>query len=152
MNALELLKRTYPESYPTKPYGGGNPYHYCSHCRVSNIDISMRGHSEYCEWAAARKMISDLESSAKNKLSTKEARLTIAVLRYCADILGRKICNDLPEHIAKILTREEWDDMNKRFHIYNGDPEEYRPGDPPLQDFALAAFIAHRIKSTLPEV
>ena len=40
------------DDYPTKPYGGGNPYHYCSYCHKSAIDINIDNeqHNPTCEW------------------------------------------------------------------------------------------------------
>jgi len=40
------------DDFPTKPYGDGNPYHYCSYCHKSIIDIDIDNghHNPNCEW------------------------------------------------------------------------------------------------------
>jgi len=52
LNALLCEIVEYNCNYPDEPIGGGNPYHRCSHCKVSTPEINGRleGHAGDCEW------------------------------------------------------------------------------------------------------
>jgi len=70
----------------------------------------------------------------------------IICLRQASDVSGRKICNDCPDHIASLLTKNQWRKVWVEFHHYNGDIEEI--GDPsthPLPDFCLYYFFSHKL-------
>lgn len=49
---MSYYDRVYYTDYPTKPIGGGNPYHCCSYCGVSDpaINGELNGHHSYCEY------------------------------------------------------------------------------------------------------
>jgi hypothetical protein len=41
------------------PYGGGNPYYYCSECQCSNVEGS--GHYDYCSFNTKDDVVASLE-------------------------------------------------------------------------------------------
>jgi len=53
-----LKKEEYYTDYPTRPIGGGNPYYCCASCGRSDPQIngSLDGHSDSCEWVVAKKI------------------------------------------------------------------------------------------------
>jgi hypothetical protein len=45
------------------------------------------------------------------------------------------------------LTEEECDELDKQFHVWNGDPQEHVPGRNKIQsDFALMHFFAAKLR------
>lgn len=48
----ELTFNGYFSDYPTVRIGGGNPYHECANCHISDPEINgmLNRHSEYCEY------------------------------------------------------------------------------------------------------
>lgn len=61
-STLDYLKLGHPAYCPTTPYGGGNPYSYCSDCEKSMIQCSIDNkHYEGCRWASSQEAIENLE-------------------------------------------------------------------------------------------
>ena len=52
-----MKKEKYYSDYPTVPIGGGNPYYCCASCGRSapQINGSLDGHNDNCEWVIAKK-------------------------------------------------------------------------------------------------
>lgn len=38
-------------------YGGGNPYRFCRHCLVSNVDETVKGHRVGCRFRGFEKQV-----------------------------------------------------------------------------------------------
>lgn len=49
-------------SFPTTPYGGGNPYSYCNDCQrsVPEINGDPKRHMSHCRWAGNFLMVRGL--------------------------------------------------------------------------------------------
>lgn len=53
---MKLYKDQYPDNwfgdYPTRPFGGDNPYHCCASCGrgVPTINYRLEGHAEDCDY------------------------------------------------------------------------------------------------------
>ena len=53
---MKLYKDQYPDNwfgdYPTRPFGGDNPYHCCASCGrgVPTINYHLEGHAEDCDY------------------------------------------------------------------------------------------------------
>ena len=63
-------------SMEPKPYGGSNPYYYCSKCQRSMIEVSYAGHYKGCEYLEMENKLKSLQGQMKQEielfLSTKE--------------------------------------------------------------------------------
>ena len=53
----------YYADYPTEPIGGGNPYHRCVYCKVSEpaINGELENHLEHCEYRRIKKLEEEVE-------------------------------------------------------------------------------------------
>lgn len=60
-------------------------------------------------------------------LNKKEQEMFIELLDYLSDCVSRRGCNDyeMPNDFSKF----ELDKINREYHDFNGDPEEYDPSD-----------------------
>jgi len=57
--------------------------------------------------------------------------------------IGRA-CNDLDSDELAMLTIDQWQEFNKSFHDWNGDPEEYNEQWPhSMMDFMVVSYINH---------
>ena len=56
-------------------------------------------------------------------MNTKEAELAAIFLKQYSDYLGSQCCNT--EQITNQFTLDERLEFHKKYHEYNGDPEEY---------------------------
>lgn len=76
-------------------------------------------------------------------MNPKEKRLAANMLSDYSASLGNNGCNDweFPED----WTTEEIQEFCKRYHAWNGDPEEYMPEHLHLPDFAVASFLAYQM-------
>lgn len=54
-----------------------------------------------------------------------------------------KICNDLLPEEKQLLTNEQWVELCKNYHDWNGDPEEFDSKRPVMFDFMVVDFITH---------
>lgn len=55
-------------SMEPKPYGGSNPYYYCSSCEKSMIEVSYQGHRKGCSYAQLENKIKSLKGTLKGEL------------------------------------------------------------------------------------
>lgn len=46
------MSKKYFHDYPTEPIGGGNPYHRCIYCHVSDPQINgkLENHYNFCKY------------------------------------------------------------------------------------------------------
>jgi len=44
------------------------------------------------------------------------------------------------------MMAKEADDFRKRYHAWNGDPDEFEPGRTELPDFAAMSFLAYLLE------
>jgi hypothetical protein len=54
-----------------------------------------------------------------------------------------KCCNDLLPEEHQILSREQWIELCKNYHDWNGEPEEFDPNRPIMFDFMVVDFLNH---------
>lgn len=78
-------------------------------------------------------------------LNNKEKLVAASMLEEASSSLGNKRCNDwdFPDswtHIEKL-------EFVKDYHEYNGDPEEFDVRYLRLPDFAVASFLAHKLRN-----
>jgi len=78
-----------------------------------------------------------------------EIKLAIAFMKRASDEFSRHTCNDLPKEIRELLSREEWDNLEKKFNIWNNSPEDYTPGRITSNDSCWMAYLAKRLESLL---
>jgi hypothetical protein len=55
-------------------------------------------------------------------------------------------CSDFDLVCDGGLLSNEADDLRRRYHAWNGDPDEYEPGRTDLSDFAAMSFLAHLLE------
>ncbi len=53
----------YDDGYPTRPIGGGNPYHCCAYCgrSVPSINGDLDNHFDGCEYVKVKKLELEVE-------------------------------------------------------------------------------------------
>lgn len=61
-------------------------------------------------------------------LSVKEKELVSYFLQQAADEFTNHGCNDLPDKVRKILTKQEWAKLIDDYHVWNNSPEDERDG------------------------
>ena len=76
-------------------------------------------------------------------MTPTQKKLAARLLRAAADEFGNHGCNDFDLVVDGGMTVREADDFRKRYHAWNGDPDEYRAGGTDLPDFAAMGFLAH---------
>lgn len=76
-------------------------------------------------------------------LNQHDYELVRGFLREYKDRLANDGCNDweFPETWSKFSK----EDFIKRYHAWNGDPEEYNPKRLRLPNFAVVSFLAHKM-------
>jgi hypothetical protein len=59
--------------------------------------------------------------------------------------MGRHGCYDFD--LTEYLTQEQGEALMEEYHKYNGDPEEYRPGEyqGSFDDYALLGFLGDKL-------
>lgn len=85
----------------------------------------------------------------REKISSKERNLYIALLEYATDQISNKGCNDVDEKLYSNWTKEERIKFVKEFHEYNGDPENFDEDFLRLPDFAILGFLKHKLEKNL---
>jgi hypothetical protein len=79
-------------------------------------------------------------------LSKNENKLFRLLVEYANDFLGNQGCNILSQEMKDTLSQEEWIKLNKEFHEWNGDSEEFDPNNfIYLPDFAVLAFLSRKV-------
>lgn len=77
-------------------------------------------------------------------LNEKERETFIELMTFLSKCLSRKGCNDyqMPKNFSKF----ELDKINKEFHDFNGDPEEYNPKEDfsTTSDFIIIFYIKEK--------
>lgn len=79
-------------------------------------------------------------------MTDKEKMLAGKLLEMASDEFSNHGCNDLPKELERLLTQEEWDRLNKEMHDWNGDPEEYRPGQVMSYDWLWMSFLGAKLR------
>lgn len=82
-------------------------------------------------------------------MTNTEKKLTIALLKMASEHFSRHGCNDFPKEIESLLSPSEWDKLNKEYHEYNGDPEEYVPNQVLSHDWLWMNYMAHKLEKGL---
>lgn len=62
--------------------------------------------------------------------------------------IGR-ICNDLLPEEKSLLTEDQWVELCKSYHDWNGDPEDFDPKRPVMMDFMVIRIINHLMYQSL---
>lgn len=74
-------------------------------------------------------------------METHVQQLAAAMLRLAADHYGNHGCNDFM--LPSTWTDAQCADFNRRYHEWNGDPEEFDPARARyMPDFSVMAFLA----------
>ena len=86
------------------PYGGMNPYSYCSECRRSIIEVEVRGHFNHCK----KKVLEENIKQQKNVLSIELDNFLMNKMyesksfkNYCW--FKQEICVDELDKLIKII-------------------------------------------------
>ena len=80
---------------------------------------------------------------------TKNEKILVSkLLLLASDRFARAMCNDIPDGVVEHLSTEELTEINRSFHQWNGDIEEFTPGygSQKLPDFAYCTYYAHKIR------
>jgi hypothetical protein len=122
------------------------------HEEMSDVDEDSNGFDYLL--AAIRTLNEALSLIAKTELNTNglskpEIKLASAWMIKAGDEFSNHGCNDIPSDILALLTKEEWDNLEKQFQKFNGTPEEYEPGRITQCDAAWMSYLAKRLKSLL---
>lgn len=59
--------------------------------------------------------------------------------------IGR-ICNDLSPEEKSLLTNDQWVELCREYHKWNGDPKDFDPKRPVMFDFMVFDFINYLLK------
>ena len=78
-------------------------------------------------------------------MTKNEKKLAVHFLKKASDEFGRHVCNDVDDEVFKDWTLEERKKFVKKYHEYNGDPEEYDENFLHLPDFALMGYLADKL-------
>jgi hypothetical protein len=80
-------------------------------------------------------------------VTNNEKILVSKLLLLASDRFARAMCNDTPDSVVEHLSQEEMVEINRSFHQWNGDIEEFNPGygSQKLPDFAYCGYYAHKI-------
>lgn len=76
-------------------------------------------------------------------MKNHERELASNLLSQAADRYGSDTCHDW--NFPASWSVEQKQEFVKDFHDWNGDPEEYDPKFLQLPNFAVMAFLAHRL-------
>jgi hypothetical protein len=79
-------------------------------------------------------------------MTRKEKLLTAYLLDKASEEFSNHGCNDLSYAEKNLLSQGEWDKLNKEFHEYNGDPEEYKSGEILSYDWLWMKFMAYKLR------
>lgn len=77
-------------------------------------------------------------------LSDGEKKLLKIFMQELSESLGNNGCNDLSDAMQKCLTKEEWKEVNKEYHKWNGDPETAYENEV-LPDFCVLYYLQTRL-------
>lgn len=79
-------------------------------------------------------------------LTNAEARVVAELLDRASDVFGNHCCNDFD--LSDAMSVEERRELVRKYHEYNGDPEEFDPEDDCEYhaDFALMSYFAARLR------
>jgi hypothetical protein len=80
-------------------------------------------------------------------MTSKELKLAAHFLQEARDEFANHGCNDVPESVWKDWTIEERQRFIKEYHEYNGDTEEYNPSNLHVEDWAIMAFLSHKLNN-----
>jgi hypothetical protein len=77
-----------------------------------------------------------------------EMLLTAALLDWAHAEFINNTCGDLPKEIKELLTDEQWVELSREYHEFNGDPEYFDPKSPTaeLYDDAAMWVLSKKIK------
>lgn len=85
-------------------------------------------------------------------MTKKELLFAAALLKMAASEFVNHGCNDLPKNLYAFFTPEEWDNLNQRYHDWNGDPEEYQPGQVKSYDWLWMYWFANELEEMANDV
>jgi hypothetical protein len=89
------------------------------------------------------------EGVEMTELTEKEKKLVADLLEMAIDVFCNHGCNDLPDEILSDWSTEERIELDKKYHEYNGDPEEHDPVRPYIPDFAVMRYMVERIRGNV---
>lgn len=79
-------------------------------------------------------------------MTKNQLKLASALLELASKQFSNHGCNDLSEDITDLLSQSEWDELNKEFHDWNGDPENYEPNDIMHYDWLWMNYMSKKLK------
>jgi hypothetical protein len=84
-------------------------------------------------------------------LTTVEKKLVVLLLRMASEEFGNHGCNDFNLVKDGKMTAKEADALMKSFHVWNGSPGDYEPGDTNLGDFVAMDYLADLLEREAKE-
>lgn len=78
-------------------------------------------------------------------MKNHEKQLASAMFKDYSDVLGNRCCNDF--EFPSDWSEYQKIDIVKEYHERNGDPEEFNSDYPKLPDFAIASFLAYKLRN-----
>ena len=78
-------------------------------------------------------------------MNNKEKLIAASMLKELSSKLGNECCNDW--YFPESWTENEKICFVSEYHEWNGDPEEFDARRLILPDFAVASFLAHKIRN-----
>lgn len=76
-------------------------------------------------------------------MTTLEKKLAAKMLDISSDEFGNHGCNDVDDAMFEGWELWERQDFCRRYHEWNGDPEEYDPNFLHIPDYAIMSFLSH---------
>ena len=83
------------------------------------------------------------------QLKPHEIKIISYLLEIASDEFSNHGCNDIDAKFFNSIPREQWIEMDKDEHFWNGDPEEHDPERINPTDWSLMSYFSKRILDLL---
>jgi Lar family restriction alleviation protein len=95
----------------------------------SCVNCGARGQLQYLpENAAAAWNHREQPKAEREQLTHKELLFLAELMEQGGNLISRQICEDMRQKAYGIFSPEEKDELERQYHDWNGDPEEFFPG------------------------
>lgn len=91
--------------------------------REALADLTQYGLFNYLPDEEPKKKV--VEHKIPSPMTEKDKMFLAKLLGLAAEHTSRHVCNDLPKELREFYTDDEWRQLTKEFHEWNGDPEEF---------------------------
>lgn len=93
----------------------------------------------------------DIYQGQKHLLNDRNLLFIAYLLEQGSDAIFKRICEDMHPDVFELFTQEEKDRMEREYHEWNGDPEEFEPGSWCPQGSIWSNWMSEQIFNYLAE-